>query len=273
MHILEYPNKQVNKLYSTSVAIRKIASKIYLAPKTKRVKVIHTLAILFFLHFSLMAQEKYPAGNLAEDQILVEYIVYYTSDDYPSKAELSEYIKKNYSKIKFIDSIHPPEEVKGIQLMLDEINALQIKTLLPPPDLEFLEFTSRGLNNEQKLALQKSKKAFAFDLVFESSMYAEDLQFANDLILESTTDETSFVWDSTTRECFTKEYWQENRIFKNSNIDASKHVTIHFYQEEVYCRAITLGMSKFGLPDIVMENLSCSTSGPLASLINLSFGS
>lgn len=232
-------------------------------------KLINTLAIIIFLQYSLVAQEKYPAGGLADEKILIEYIVYHTAKDYPSKDELIDYIKSNFSEVEFIDSIPPPEKVKGVQLMIDELNELQVKTLLPPPDLDFLEFTSRGLSNKQKVDLQKSKKAFAFDIVFESSNYVEASQFANDLVLQSTTDNTSFIWDSTTRECFTKEYWKANRMFINNEIDISKHITIHYYQEEIYCRAITLGMSKFGLPDIVMENLSCNSSNSLANLINL----
>ena len=40
--------------------------------------------------------------------------------------------------------------------------------------------------------------------------------------------------------------------------DLSKHLVIHAYQKGELVRAITLGMEKFGLPDLVIDQSSRS---------------
>jgi uncharacterized protein YegJ (DUF2314 family) len=92
---------------------------------------------------------------------------------------------------------------------------------------------------------------------------------ANKLITELIINENDIIWDSETRECFTKNFWNENRLINDNSINVSKHITIHLYPKNDYCRAITLGMLKFGLPDICIENLSCHSNQSVASLINL----
>jgi uncharacterized protein YegJ (DUF2314 family) len=95
------------------------------------------------------------------------------------------------------------------------------------------------------------------------------MQNANKLITELIINENDIIWDSETRECFTKDFWNENRLIKDNSINVSKHITIHLYQKNDYCRAITLGMLKFGLPDICIENLPCHSNLSVSSLINL----
>ena len=49
----------------------------------------------------------------------------------------------------------------------------------------------------------------------------------------------------------------------------AKHTTIHAYRTGEYVRAITLGMAKFGLPDIVIDKFSWSYSRNIGHVINL----
>ena len=45
-------------------------------------------------------------------------------------------------------------------------------------------------------------------------------------------------------------------------------ITIHLYRENEFCRAVTLGMDKFCLPDISVKDISCRNQNSFASLIN-----
>jgi len=49
----------------------------------------------------------------------------------------------------------------------------------------------------------------------------------------------------------------------------SRHITIHAYKKDAYVRAVTLGMAKFGLPDMVIDRFSWSLQGQMGNLINL----
>jgi len=48
----------------------------------------------------------------------------------------------------------------------------------------------------------------------------------------------------------------------------AKHITIHAYSTGEFVRAISLGMVKFGLPDVVVEDFSWSANRHIGHLIN-----
>src|SRR5262249_46064014 len=51
--------------------------------------------------------------------------------------------------------------------------------------------------------------------------------------------------------------------------DLSKQVVIHAYQKDEFVRAITLGMAKFGLPDLVIDQFSWSLQRNMGHVMNL----
>jgi hypothetical protein len=96
------------------------------------------------------------------------------------------------------------------------------------------------------------------------------LQEANKIILNLTQNKNVILFDYFTREYFTREFWDNYRKVAVNTVDIKNLITIHFYQNEKgLCRAVTLGMAKFGLPDIIANDLSCSDSEHISNLINL----
>jgi hypothetical protein len=85
----------------------------------------------------------------------------------------------------------------------------------------------------------------------------------------------AYLWDSATRECFSREAWTKMRLetWPESGIpDITHQITIHLYRPDDssrYLRAITLGMEKFSLPNVVIERLLPSDNRPAGNLINL----
>lgn len=212
-------------------------------------------------------QKKVPEGQLNQEQIQFEYGIYYTSDSHLNKTDVIELIKNKYSDFEIIDSVANLEDVKGSQLVVKEIK--NVKKDFTPPDIDFLRYCSHGLSDEQKDILQTSDFVILLDFFCIKDKIFSTMEQANRLITELILSENDIIWDSETRECFTKDYWNENKLIKGNTINISNHITIHLYSKNDYCRAITLGMLKFGLPDICIENLSCYSNQSVASLINL----
>ncbi len=78
------------------------------------------------------------------------------------------------------------------------------------------------------------------------------------------------LWDEETRECFSQSSWAKRR---ESGWDGGvpvveRHITIDFYRHEPLYRAVTLGMRKFGLPDLCIEQLGHAHSRSAGNLIN-----
>lgn len=212
-------------------------------------------------------QKKVPDGKLNDEQVLFEYGIYYTPDFHMTKSDVIEIVKNKYSGFEIIDSIPNPEKIKGSQIVIKEIK--NVKEDFTPPDIDFLRYSSNGLSDEQKEILQTSNFAILLDFLCVEDRLLSTMMNANKLITELTINKNDIIWDAETRECFTKDFWNENRLINDNTVNISKHITIHLYQKNDYCRAITLGMLKFGLPDICVENLSCHSNQGIASLINL----
>ncbi|MBS2099202.1 DUF2314 domain-containing protein [Carboxylicivirga linearis] len=212
-------------------------------------------------------QKKVPGGKLNDEQILFEYGIYYTPDSHKTKSDVIELLQKNYPDFEIIDSVPNPENVKGSQIVIKEI--INVKEEFAAPDIDFLRHCSRGLSDEQKEILQTSDFVILLDFLCIEDRLISTMKNANELITELTINDNDIIWDSETRECFTKDFWIENRMIQDNSINVSKQITIHLYPKNDYCRAITLGMLKFGLPDICIENLSCHSNQSVASLINL----
>jgi len=227
------------------------------------------IALLICSLFTVIgfAQDKVESGKLNADQMLFEYGIYYTADSGFNKSEIVKLVRKKYPSFEIIDSISNPEEVEGAQLAIYEIENAQED--FTPPSLEYLEYSSRGLNVDQKNILQDSDYAVVLDFMCEDSKLLAAMKDAHNLVLELTKDDNDVIWDAETRQFISKEYWKEYRMISDKSVNISDHTTIHMYRDGEYCRAITLGMSKFGLPDVCVENLSCEGAGSMGTLINL----
>ena len=79
------------------------------------------------------------------------------------------------------------------------------------------------------------------------------------------------LWDEDTLEIFSTKKWHDIRIksWTDEIPFISDQIVIHVYKSDEYVRAITLGMSKMGLPDIVVDNFSWSSIKGMGNLINL----
>jgi uncharacterized protein YegJ (DUF2314 family) len=121
--------------------------------------------------------------------------------------------------------------------------------------------------------MQKTSKATRLVLVMpKQNVWAMGQKFS-ELALEFARQANAFIWDSATRECFTQAAsWERLDAWPDGSVpQISKHVTIHLYRPEEdsdYLRAITLGMEKFALPDIVIEQLIRGDSRSGGNLIN-----
>lgn len=79
------------------------------------------------------------------------------------------------------------------------------------------------------------------------------------------------LWDETTREICSADAWDERRLvsWTEEIPDISRHIVIHAYQKDAGVRAITLGMHKFNLPDVVVDGFPWSLNRTIGHMINL----
>jgi len=140
-----------------------------------------------------------------------------------------------------------------------------------PPSLKSLEYSGHGLSNDQEVQLQKSTQALILDFAHPSSEVWVALRTANQLVEQLARATNGFAWDEETREVFTPDAWEERRLasWTTGIPTIEKQMTIHVYKKDEFVRAITLGMKKAGLPDVVVEEFDWSSENQVGDLINI----
>jgi uncharacterized protein YegJ (DUF2314 family) len=140
-----------------------------------------------------------------------------------------------------------------------------------PPSLEMLKYFGRGLTPEQATALSHAGEAFVMDFVHPARDRLAALHRAQVLAEQVARDTNGLLWDADTREAFTPDKWHERRVlgWEGDLPDVLRHTTLHFYRDDQTFRAVTLGMSKFGEPDLVVEDIPASDSRSLGEVVNV----
>jgi hypothetical protein len=203
-----------------------------------------------------------------DEQIMVEFAIYYLPK--PTKeplGELDAFLNGRFKGFERVQKISPPKTGRAIAARV----LTNVKEAYAPPDMESLHRFGRGLRREQAEAVQGCKSVLVLDFAYSRDHVWDGMRAA--LKLASTLARTTggLVWDEETREMFVPDEWDKRRIadWTGKVPDISKHTVIHAYNTGEYVRAITLGMAKFGLPDIVVDNFSWSLNRNIGHVINL----
>ncbi len=140
-----------------------------------------------------------------------------------------------------------------------------------PPDASMTKRFGHGLTPEQAEALSHADEAFVMDFGHPGADRMTALRNAQMLAEKLARDTHGLLWDDETREVFTPDAWHERRVlgWAGDVPEVDRHTVLHFYPAGDAYRCISLGMAKFGEPDVVVENLLASDARTLCDLVNV----
>jgi uncharacterized protein YegJ (DUF2314 family) len=120
------------------------------------------------------------------------------------------------------------------------------------------------------LALQSADKVLIVGFAHPVEQAIQAYRASLILAEQVARDTNGILWDDETREAFSVGEWHATRLetWDGDLPDVRRHTVIHAYKGDHLVRAITLGMQKFGLPDLVVEDFSWSMSRPIGNLLN-----
>lgn len=223
--------------------------------------ILHPLAVR-------AAELPFPAGSPARDTIRFEYAIYYlpVPGKDPVKAA-ADTVARLGLKLKPVQQL-PKTASEAVYVMRLEKD---VGKNYRPLDMRALQYFGYGLSRAQAEQLQTSRQALILDFAHPQSQVWDALHAANRLVEKIARDTGGLVWDEETRQIFSPDEWRTRRIdfWTAPYADVSRHTTIHAYKNGDYVRAITLGMAKFGLPDVVIQNFSWSLNRSMGNVINL----
>lgn len=209
----------------------------------------------------------FPAGDAVE-QPRCRLVVYFLSDPKRKPIEaLDALLTENFRELKRAESLDEVQE--GIAVRAEMYHNAQQE--IPPPGLELLRYFGRGLDDSQIASLQSAQKALALEFSYTKENNVKAVHQAMEVAHVLVKQIGGVIWDGETHEIFSPEAWKERRLDTwNGDIpEVLKHVVIHAYPEDDSVRAVTLGMKKFGLPDVVVNGHSWSVNESMGRLIIL----
>ncbi len=211
-----------------------------------------------------------PAGSPMAASIRFQYAVYMLpvpKHSVDPSAVLHDVLARKYNDLNLVNEI-PTEPPAALVHSRVQKNVPQE---YPPPDMKSLEYSGHGIGPEQAQALQKSNEAFILDFAHPKDYVWPALRTANTLVEEIARKTGGLVWDEETREVFSPDAWHKKRLasWTTDVPDVSSQTVVQIYQKDEYVRAITLGIAKLGLPDVVIEDSSWSSNNQAGNLINL----
>lgn len=208
-----------------------------------------------------------PAGSPLSEAIRFQYAVYYLPVPAGDPlAALQSALQARKDRIKLVAEFPATPGQPVVRARVEK----DVARRYAPPDMDSLRYFGRGLSREQALALQESRQALILDFGHDSAHVWGALRAATEVVERVARETAGLVWDEETREIFTPEEWHKRRVapWPDTVPDVSRHTTIHVYQSGEQVRAITLGMAKFGLPDVVIQEFSWSLNRNMGNLIN-----
>ncbi len=144
------------------------------------------------------------------------------------------------------------------------------KARFEPPGIEQLRYFGHGVSSERAQALQTSTRGLILSFSYRGPQAFEALRQIAGFLSELASRTDGLIWDEDTRELYGVEAWDRKR--RSGWIDgvpmAQNFICIHAYKNTDFVRAISLGMSKFGLPDLVIDDFSWSLNRQMGNTIN-----
>lgn len=206
--------------------------------------------------------------SLEDSPITYRSIIYFFPDaKIPTETDLSKYL----TEFERIES--PPELITKPYARFGLTDDFQED--LPVPGLDYLAYSGRGLSKSQADDIQGVKQILILDVIYPAAMFLDGYEPVMDALHNIATSHRGLIWDSETRELFSPDAWAERRLaaYEGAVPNITNHFTIHAYNTDENgngaIRAITLGLRKFGLPDIVVNDFSWSSNQGIGNLINL----
>lgn len=140
----------------------------------------------------------------------------------------------------------------------------------PPPSPDSFRYVTVDLTMEQGGAIANSERVFILN--FEAA--PADLLRANreaNLLTHRLAEMTDGLpWDEECRLLYSRAAWKQRRVdtWQGDVPDVRGHVNMHAYRNPDLVRIITLGMRKFGLPDLVVAQTASGKSRAAGNTIN-----
>lgn len=162
--------------------------------------------------------------------------------------------------------VYPAEPAVSFEFVED------YQSRFPIPSADTYEWFAHGISEAINQKLQVSPSALVAKFGYALQDASRSLRLANEWVHQVALFENAVIYDAATLQLFDAGHWESFRL-TGWNADTpvmSDHIMVHVYQHQGATRAVTRGMKKFGLPDLVSEGFDEALSNLVVRLLYLS---
>jgi uncharacterized protein YegJ (DUF2314 family) len=140
-----------------------------------------------------------------------------------------------------------------------------------PPSAESLRFMAKGLSDAEQRAVLDAKGVVTLSFAGSAKDAVATYRLAIDLAASLAAEMHGVLWDDETRQVFSGASWRARLVGWDEpelpNLAA--HIVIHTYRDGELYRLVTLGMAKFALPDVSVNQVAAHDSRSMGTLVDL----
>jgi len=212
------------------------------------------------------AREAFPAGDVFSERVRILLGLFYTEAPAERPDDRLRAIQaKEFRGLTLVDRLDSFTATPALAIASPRIDDY------PPPTKELVSLVTHGLSAAQMLALPRSQAVLALETLAAKGEAVRTLREVSLLAATVAKETGAVICDRHTGECFSEASWRAQRIagWTDDTPSLDHHVVIRPGPSGDVERAVTLGMAKLGLPDVVIESFPGSLSRDVASLIRL----
>lgn len=132
-----------------------------------------------------------------------------------------------------------------------------------------MSIQGRGLRDWERAVLARPYAGLTMLFRAPPDEGARLVRLADGLVLALARERRVFVDDIEARAWFTKEEWKGvSEAWDGEVPQVPRHITFHAYQDGDFLRIVSLGMKKFGRPDLVLEGIPRAAAPEMGALLN-----
>ena len=226
---------------------------------------IKQIILSMFILVTLLVSGYLNAANYdSHPGVYIRHIIYFKDLSTAEKAFKNNAVEKFFKQVESF-----PETASSS--LYNRYLIKDVASEFPMPDANYLSYFGRGMTDKERADVQNYKAAVLYDFLFPLTSRSNAIKNISRLVLTIAEQHDGYIWDSETRELFSRPEWKLSRIdsWSGDVPNIKFNTVIHAYQDTDGYRAISLGMAKFGLPDLVVNGFEWNDSRSISSLINL----
>ncbi len=205
-----------------------------------------------------------PAGDLRADQTVIKFAVYGMPGGGGEVLRAAEEIhKKDFPRLN-LATTDVAKKTPSVLLVAPPMSEFA------PPAVDRLRYFGRGLTEAQAQGVQASREAvvmaFAGTKGQSAALHRDALRMTAAVAVKT----GGLIWDEDTGQLLSQAAWKKRLSADPAHAaNLGQHFAVRSYREGNLVRLVSFGMSKFGLPDITIEEVPVASASAMGNLLNL----